>query len=87
MTMYAIILNQKNEAVWELVRATWPRHYVVSDTLALIAPPDPTILTAQIADTVGMNGKGDVLGVVLEVGNYFGYNSKALWEWMGKSNV
>ena len=87
MSIYAININEKNDSVWETVRTTWPRHYIVSDTLAFIAPPDPTTLTADIAEAVGMNATGRLLGVVIEVGNYFGYSSNALWEWMGKADA
>ena len=34
-----------------------------------------------------MNATGRLLGVVIEVGNYFGYSSNALWEWMGKADA
>ena len=86
MTAYAIILNEPNNAVWERVRANWPSCFIVSETMALISSPDPTVLTSQIAEAAGMNGNEKVLGVVLQVGNYFGYNSTALWEWLGKSH-
>lgn len=84
MTIYAIVLNEPNEAAWRQVKSEWPdRHYIVTDSLAFVAP-EGFILTEDIAEAIGMDERGGVTGVVIEVTSYSGFNKPGLWEWARK---
>lgn len=84
MTIYAIVLNEPDEAAWQQVKDHWPdRHYIVSGCLAFVAP-EALILTEEIAKTIGMDSQGNVTGVVIEAASYSGFNKPGLWEWARK---
>lgn len=89
MAIYAIILNEPNDAVWQTVKSGWPgmQHFIVTDHLAFIAPSEPT-LTDHIAEKIGMNSGAavPVTGVVIEAKNRSGLNSSSLVEWLGKAS-
>ena len=86
MSVHAVILNAPNAYAWNCVRERWPRHYFLSDTVAFVAPDELISLNRDIAEALGMNDANRVLGVVLDVGSStYGYNSPALWEWLGKT--
>ncbi len=85
MTTYAIVLNEPNEDVWNVIRQKWPglQHYMVTDVLAFIAPEEPT-LTSLVADEIGMNREGRVKGLVVEADTRSGFNSAPFIEWLNK---
>ena len=84
MTIYAIVLNEPNEAAWRQVKSEWPdRHYIVTDHLAFVASEE-VILTEGIAEALGMDDEGNVTGVVIEAASYSGFNKPGLWEWARK---
>lgn len=67
MSVYAVSLNQPDEAAWKALRDAWPgRHFILTDRMAFVAPEGITT-TAQIAEAVGIGGESDLLGLVLEV--------------------
>ena len=84
MTIYAIVLNEPDEAAWERVKSGWPdRHYIVTGHLAFVAPEE-VILTEGITEELGMDDEGNVTGVVIEAASYSGFNKPGLWEWARK---
>lgn len=85
MHLFAIILNEPNADAWDNVEKIWPgiQHHIVNDHTALIAIPEQT-LTRDIADAVGMNKEGAVLGFVIDAASRAGYSSSAVVEWMKK---
>ena len=84
MSVYAVSLNQADEAAWETLRKEWPeRHFILTDRLAFVAPEGITT-TAQISEAVGIGGESNLLGLVLEVSAHSGFNKSDLWEWLRK---
>ena len=84
MSVYAIIYSEPNKDLLDIIASKWPSHYKASDNLVFITSDDQTLTTASIASDVGMNNQNKAMGVVLQVGNYYGYESPTLWEWLGK---
>ena len=87
MTTYAIILsrNTDKEFVYESVQREWPNSYLIAgEQLVFVSLAEPST-TASIADKVGMNSTNQKKGMVLQVGNYYGYESRELWEWLDKN--
>ncbi len=84
MSIYAVILNDPSAPAWQAVQAAWPgRHFLLTDRVAFVAPEGIT-LVEDIAGAVGIDESGDVLGLVVELDSYTGFNRSALWEWMRK---
>ena len=88
MAVFAIVLNQPNAEVWEKVKEAWPasRHYIVSDTLALISGDADETLTADVTKTVGLGVLPESFGIVMQLGYYHGFNASDLWEWIAKNS-
>ena len=82
MTVFAVILNDPNDAAWQRVKE-WELHFILTDRIAFVATEDMT-LTHEIAATIGMNRDGGVIGLVIESTNRSGWNNSALNEWLGK---
>ena len=84
MTIYAIFLNKPDDQAWQALAETWPdRHFVLTENLAFVAPEGIT-LTGQIAETVGIGGEREVLGIVFDWNAHNGFNRGDLWEWLRK---
>ena len=84
MSVYAVFLNDPNEEAWERVKEVWrERQYILTDRLAFVAPEETT-LAEEIADVIGMNEEGGMVGIVIESSGHFGLNKPTLWEWMRK---
>ena len=84
MSIYAIILNEPDPQAWSKVEREWPdRHYILTENVAFVAP-ERTTISAKIAESVGINSDAEVLGFVVELNRYDGYNDSALWEWTEK---
>lgn len=81
--LYAIILHNADSELWEKLEEFWPRHYVVSDTVALIR--DDSRTTREISKKLFDHEDG-MLFVVFQVNRsaYFGNSFTALWEWLAK---
>ena len=84
MSVYAIIFSNPNDDSWNIIQDKWPSHYKANANLVFITSDDQTLTTASIASNVGMNNQNKEMGVVLQVGHYYGYESPELWEWLGK---
>ncbi len=86
MNVYAVFLNESNTACWQKIREEWPngRSFILTDHFCLVATEDITT-TAEVSDKIGIgeNGTG-ALGIVLELGAYYGFNKGNLWEWLKK---
>ena len=82
MTTYAIVLNTPDSSVWDFIKNRWTSHHVVSETLAFVSEQDPSALAANISEEIGMNKDKQVLGIVMPVSAYYGYNAPPLWEWL-----
>ena len=83
MDTYAIVLNEPSEAAWNRIKENWESHYLVSDTLALIAM-ESTALTLNIAQSIGMNETDAVGGIVFQIIHYNGWHDRTTWEWLAK---
>ena len=84
MDTYAIILNDPSTFAWQAIRDAWPeRHFLLTERVALVAPEGITLVD-DIAERVGIGKEQEILGIVIELGNYTGFNRSALWEWMRK---
>ena len=84
MSIYAVFLNDPDDEAWARVNEHWNgRQYILSDHLAFVAPEETT-LTEEIANTIGINKDGGVVGIVIESSGHFGFNNPGLWEWMRK---
>lgn len=84
MSVYLISLNEPSDEVWDKVKNLWPgRHYLLTDRMAFIAPEGITV-TQDIADQLDMNPDGGIAGIVVELGNYAGFNRAGLAEWVEK---
>lgn len=84
MSTYGVYLNEPNEEVWNAVKTNWPRrHYILTDTLAFVAP-EGISTTAQVGESVGIGSpkKKQIAGMVFEVARIFGNNKKDMWEWL-----
>ena len=83
MTVYAVFLNQPDDAAWAALAEHWPngRHFILTGNMAFVAPEGITT-TAQIAKAVGI-GEGR-LGVVFDWSAHNGFNRSDLWEWLRK---
>ena len=83
--VFAIVLNDPNEAVAERISAKYPGAFKLSDTFFLVSGKT---ISAHIAAAVGIKGVDrieDVLGVVFKLNDsYSGYNSRSLWEWLNQ---
>ena len=85
MSVYAVFLNRADEGAWQALREGWPgRHFILTDHMAFVAP-EGISTTAQVSETVGIDSDSGLLGVVLEVSAYSGFNQTGLWEWLGKA--
>lgn len=85
MSTYAIILSQDvdTNSAWKRLEKEWPTsHFKANDRLAFISLNE-VLTTASIAEKIGMNSDDRVKGIVLQVGNYYGYESPEIWEWLG----
>ena len=81
MSIYAIILQEQEETVWDRVKERWPDcHYIWHSYAAFIAPSG--IATSDgISEVLGFNS-GDHKGVVIEVTrSHRGYVQASLAEW------
>ena len=85
MDTFAIVLNEPNGNAWKRVKEHWDVRFIVSETLAFVADSGPVQLSSSVAEIVGMISDDQILGVVLQVGEYNGFNNKAIWEWLGKT--
>ena len=86
MDTYAIVLNEPSEAAWNRIKENWESHYLVSDTLALIATESPA-LTLSIAESRRGRHKlrtGGVTGIVFQISYYNGWHDRTTWEWLAK---
>ena len=83
MDIYAIVLNGPSETAWDRIKEKWKNHYLVSDTLALIATEEIAI-TLSIAESIGINKEGGVTGIVFQVSYYSGWHDRTTWEWLAK---
>ena len=83
MDIYAIVLNEPSEPAWDRIKEHWENHYLVSDTLALIAM-EGTAITSNIAQSIGMNETDAVEGIVFQISHYNGWHDRATWEWLAK---
>ena len=84
MNIYAVILNEPDADAWDRLKEAWPSaHYILTDRIAFIGSASVT-LTEMISETVGLNEDHEVLGLVVQLDDYFGYNNPSLWEWMHK---
>ena len=83
MDTYAIVLNEPSETAWNRIKENWESHYLVSDTLALIATESPA-LTLSIAESIGINKEGGVTGIVFQISYYNGWHDRTTWEWLAK---
>lgn len=84
--VYAVILREPEEAVWQKIREEWPdRHYILTDRLAFVALSG--VSTAdQICATLGISPK--IHGLVIELfDSYQGYfeQGQELGEWLRKA--
>ena len=87
MNVYLITLQEKNEGVWEKIKATWPkRHRIETDTLAFVAPEGITI-PEEISDLIGMNSEEDILGFVVQMDAYAGRSFKSTIKWIDNADA
>lgn len=85
MILYAIILTHPSAEAWAKVQGAWENdHHIVDDRLAIIKA-DSNILTADIAETVGMDQKGDARGMVIQMDYFSGRTLASLVEWINKA--
>ena len=84
MSIYLIVLNDPDPGTWEAVKAKWgDDHRFLTDRIAFVAP-EKTVLTREIADTLGMNKEGGIRGIIVEMENFSGFNSADAVEWVRK---
>ena len=81
MSIYAILLNEPNEAAWEKVREKWAAHHVLDDRLAFVSAENA--MTADVARDVGI-GSGGALGIVVQMDFYAGHTTGDFIEWLSK---
>ena len=82
MSVYLITLQEKNEAVWEKIRTTWPkRHRIETDALAFVAPEGITV-AEDVSEAIGMNSEEDVSGFVVQMESYAGRSFKSTIKWI-----
>ncbi len=86
MAVYAVFLNEANDAVWQAIRDKWPNghHFILTDNMAFVAPTEGIVTTAQISEAIGIGSSNEVLGVVFEWAAHNGFNRGELWEWLRK---
>lgn len=83
---FAIVLDRPDAETWATVKDLWPEgHFIHTDRLAYLRLPTAT-LTSTIANQVGMNRDRRVVGIVLRVDSYYGWNDPGLWEWLAFAN-
>ena len=84
MSVFLVALNEPDVETWERLKDRWPgRHFIVTDRMAFLAPEGITV-TQEIADALGMNAEHQVLGLVIELGNYAGRGPASVVEWISK---
>jgi len=85
VNVYAVILNEPNEAAWQKVKAKWPdrTNFILTDRIAFIATEELTI-TNDVAEAVGVSKEGGISGVVFDASRLAGWNDSGLVEWLGK---
>ncbi len=83
MSTYVIVLQERDDSVWGIVKEEWPhRHFIWNDYAAFVAPPGITT-SLEIAETLGFNPTGDRRGIVSELTPaHRGYVKMALVEWI-----
>lgn len=84
MFRYIIILQEPNADAWQQVKDVWDHHYIVSETMAMIAV-DKSVLAREITDALGMDMTAGCAGFVLEYTWWYGYWDRDLMRWMNKT--
>lgn len=83
MSIFAVVLRERNERVVARLRNAYEDHFSLSSTFFLV-PSDE--LSSVVATTIGIKGDDrveDSNGVVFKITDaYSGYTTKALWEWL-----
>ena len=86
MSVYAIVLQKPDTAVWQTIRETWPDyHYIWHTHAAFVAPPGITTAT-QISTTLGFNADSYKIGIAIEMTpSHLGFVEEGLVAWLGKA--
>ena len=82
IAVYAVFLNEPDEAVWQKIQARWPEHHhVVTGNMAFVAP-EGIATTADVAEAAGLGEDPEVLGNVIACSAYDGFHRGDLLEWL-----
>ena len=81
MSLYAIVLNEPDEAAWEKIREAWPAYHIFDNRLAFISADDA--LTADVSRDTGI-GSESAKGIVIQMDCFSGHTAGPLVEWTSK---
>ena len=85
MSLYTIILEEPNAAVWKAVRSCWPNHhYILNDVVAFVAPEGISNL-AKISTAIGLGDELDASGMVFRCSRYSGYATETWVDWLDEA--
>ena len=81
MPLFLVMSESRNEDLGGKIRQLYGTDcYAVGDNRHWIVSAQET--TKEVADVIGLSGGRMGRGVVFQIGNYYGWHDKALWEWM-----
>ncbi len=84
MNVYAIVLDEPNENVWEALKRQWPdHHFVLSDRMMFVARDGISVISS--ISNVARLHDNNAPGLVLEITTYSGFSRPDLWEWLKKA--
>ena len=88
MPMFAVVLNEPNDAVAERIRAAWPEpeHIAVGETVYLVAGDMPIDTVLEKAGLIGASPVEGATGFALQMsGTYGGRAHKTIWDWFDRA--
>ena len=84
--IFLVVLNQPDPHAWNAISEIWPdSHYLLTDQTAFISAPRSTPLNS-ISSRLGMNPERQISGLVSIVDSYYGWNDRALWDWISNAS-
>ena len=83
--LYLISLSGESEYAWRQLAERWPdAHRIIDGRTAIVAAEQATT-SQMISDAIGMDNTHQVTGLVVQMGHFFGWHDRGIWEWVEKA--
>ena len=88
---YLICLDEPDSAVLAAVEKLWKNScHAITDTHILVAPPSSNgevIVSKSVYEKIKAETESPFRCVVFQVGSYYGFHDREVWEWLGQAKV